>query len=528
MDTIHLTETLERALKLDSDRSFFITEVGLGQLNAALPSKRDLKHRAAKRGITEEETKAILDELVQSGHLLRISGERALRLHGSLYGYFRTGLKAFLEEFVETMKHDAIDLVAEFVHDINAVRSDAYFDEERARENTVDTMHRVESRSPFVEAMEQLGDWDLASIAVLAQGQYALDGGALDLLFWTSMLKPSLRLRKDLATKVSDERGSLYQSDWVEPQNRNAKKEVRTLVPTATTINRWGLDRKLIIPSDASARSFEAIGPDDLPQRELIYPEALQSELSTIAHRLQGERFEETRKNLKERGQAGGLSILMVGPSGTGKTTCVSDWAKSSGRALVRVDLSALRGRYMGESESQTRALFRDLQLFRERQEREPIVLLDEADGFLHRRSAHEGDDVHLTEANLITIFLTELDRFDGILVGTSNHTHTIDPAFHRRFLFTLSIPEPDECARLVLVRKFFPHFNERQVADLARTQFTPAQLELAFNQALMMGQTLDFESTRRRLNSISAGWKTAATNRPTSPMGFRPSTAVK
>lgn len=528
MNTIHNVEALEAALGLTPDRCFFIVQVGLGQLNSALPSKRDLKYRAADRGITEEETNQHLDELTRSGHLARVTSERRFRLHGSLYGYFRTGLKAFLEEFTECMKHDAIDLLAEFMHEVNAMRSEAYFDAERARESTLDALHRVESRAPFLEAMEQLQDWDLAAITVLAQGQYALDGGELDLLFWADMLKPSLRLRKDLVLKLSDESESLYTAGWIRPQHHNPMKAVRAVVPTDAVIAQWNLDRRLVIPSDASPKSFEVIEASTLPTRELIYPSSLQLELSTIGERLEDTRFEETRSAFQERGQRGGLSILLVGPSGTGKTTCVSDWAKSSGRALLQVDLSALRGRYMGESESRTRALFQELRAFRKRQEREPIVLLDEADGFLHRRSAFEGDEVHLTEANLVTIFLTELDRFDGILVGTSNHTHTIDPAFHRRFLFTVAIPEPDDEARKALIRRFFPGFSDGQTTELTRIPFTPAQLELAFNQALMLGQADDFEATRRRINSITAGWKIAGANRPQNPLGFRPTLSVK
>ncbi|KAK6216195.1 mitochondrial dynamin GTPase Msp1 [Pestalotiopsis sp. IQ-011] len=63
----------------------------------------------------------------------------------------------------------------------------------------------------------------------------------------------------------------------------------------------------------------------------------------------------------------------------------------------------------------------------------ECVVLLDEADVFLEKRSLH-----HLERNALVSVFLRVLEYYDGILILTSNRIGTFDEAFNSRIQLSL------------------------------------------------------------------------------------------
>lgn len=65
------------------------------------------------------------------------------------------------------------------------------------------------------------------------------------------------------------------------------------------------------------------------------------------------------------------------------------------------------------------------------------VLLLDEADVFLQERDIHD-----LARNALVSVFLRQLEYFDGILFLTTNRPGSLDEAFQSRIHITLGLPD--------------------------------------------------------------------------------------
>ncbi len=128
---------------------------------------------------------------------------------------------------------------------------------------------------------------------------------------------------------------------------------------------------------------------------------------------------------LKARGHG---CLCFHGAPGTGKTALAEHIAKSLERPLMIRRASDLVSKFVGETEQQMAAMFREAEA------EKAVLLLDEADSFLQdRRGAQRTYEV--TEVNEM---LQGMERFKGIFVCTTNLMDAIDQAALRRFTFKI------------------------------------------------------------------------------------------
>ncbi len=121
-------------------------------------------------------------------------------------------------------------------------------------------------------------------------------------------------------------------------------------------------------------------------------------------------------------------SLCFFGPPGSGKTALAEHIALTLGQCLIVRQASDLMGKYVGETEQNMAAMFR------EAESENGILLLDEADSFLmDRRGAQRTYEV--TEVNEM---LQGMERFKGIFICTTNLMDSIDQAALRRFTFKI------------------------------------------------------------------------------------------
>lgn len=138
-------------------------------------------------------------------------------------------------------------------------------------------------------------------------------------------------------------------------------------------------------------------------------------------------RFEVPRivEALKARGHG---TLCFYGAPGTGKTALAEHIARSLDRPLMVRQASDLVSKFVGETEQNMAAMFRDAE------SEKAVLLLDEADSFLQdRRGAQRTYEV--TEVNEM---LQGMERFAGIFVCTTNLMERIDQAALRRFAFKI------------------------------------------------------------------------------------------
>ena len=145
-----------------------------------------------------------------------------------------------------------------------------------------------------------------------------------------------------------------------------------------------------------------------------------------------------------------GVSVLFLGPSGTGKTSAAEVLAGDLALDLYRVDLSQVVSKYIGETEKNLRRIF-------DAAESGGVVLLfDEADALFGKRS--EVKDAHDRYANIeVSYLLQRMETYRGLAILTSNLKDAIDPAFLRRLRFIVQFPFPDAAGRAEIWRGIFP-----------------------------------------------------------------------
>ncbi len=178
-----------------------------------------------------------------------------------------------------------------------------------------------------------------------------------------------------------------------------------------------------------------------------------------------------------------GLGVLFCGPPGTGKTMAAYILASELGLGVMKVDLSRIEDKYIGETEK------RISEVFEKAEANNCLLFFDEADSLFARRT--EVSDSHDRHANAQTAHLLQkMEEFDGIVVLATNLSGNIDPAFRRRLRFVLEFAKPDAKIRAVLWKKFIPEELPREELDfdfLAKAfDLSPAEIQwTAFSAAV-------------------------------------------
>jgi hypothetical protein len=138
---------------------------------------------------------------------------------------------------------------------------------------------------------------------------------------------------------------------------------------------------------------------------------------------------------------ARGVRLLLAGPPGTGKTLSAEVIAKELGVDLLIVDISRVVSKWIGETEKNLE------QAFQAAEQSKAVLLFDEADALFGKRT--EVSDANDRNANLETAYLlTRLERFEGLVIMSTNMRNNIDPAFLRRIEYIIDFEEPDKIER--------------------------------------------------------------------------------
>jgi AAA+ superfamily predicted ATPase len=158
-----------------------------------------------------------------------------------------------------------------------------------------------------------------------------------------------------------------------------------------------------------------------------------------------------------------GVAALFYGASGTGKTMAAMAIAKELGVQLLRVDLSRVVSKYIGEMEKNIDRVFIDAH------KSGAALLIDEADALFGKRS--EVKDAHDRYANIeVAYLLQRMEDFEGLAILTTNMRQNLDPAFLRRLRFIIEFPRPDMNAREKIWRRCLPA-NSHELDDAAFRQ---------------------------------------------------------
>jgi SpoVK/Ycf46/Vps4 family AAA+-type ATPase len=150
---------------------------------------------------------------------------------------------------------------------------------------------------------------------------------------------------------------------------------------------------------------------------------------------------------------------------------------------VISFDCSKILSMYIGESEKNVRKIFDSYKEIVEKTKSEPILLLNEADQFLSSRSTGAGSSADKMHNQMQNIFLEQIERFQGVLIATTNLLENIDSAFSRRFNYKIKFEKPDLKQRMELwektVPKNAPLDKDVDFAKLAQYDLTGGQIDL-------------------------------------------------
>ncbi len=164
-----------------------------------------------------------------------------------------------------------------------------------------------------------------------------------------------------------------------------------------------------------------------------------------------------------------GLSILLFGAPGTGKSMCAQVIAHELNLELYRVDLSKVIDKYVGETEKSISMIFR------EAKKCNVVLFFDECDTLFAKRS-DDGGSNQASNNNKTALLLQEVEAYDGVSVLATNYKHNIDPAFFRRMKYIVEFQFPDVDTREMLWTTTIP--KDTPLADDVDIRFLAEKFE--------------------------------------------------
>jgi AAA+ superfamily predicted ATPase len=200
-----------------------------------------------------------------------------------------------------------------------------------------------------------------------------------------------------------------------------------------------------------------------------------------------------------------GLVALFSGPPGSGKSMAAQVIAAELGLDLLRVDLSAVVSKWVGETAENLQKILSS------EMSKRAVLFFDEADALYSKRV----DEVKTAQDKYSNMdsghLMVALENYDGIVLMATNLRANIDPAFIRRIRHTVEFEKPTETARSqIWIQAIRGLFGEQEalglqtaVDNLARLEATGAQIKNACLSAYFASRNTDVSLDKYLLGSM-------------------------
>ncbi|MFT7824122.1 MAG: ATP-binding protein [Sulfurimonas sp.] len=228
---------------------------------------------------------------------------------------------------------------------------------------------------------------------------------------------------------------------------------------------------------------FEYLKPTTTLDDVVLHPKTRET-LDSLIKQVDKEVFKKLKEwGIKDKRKGIDARIIFYGSAGTGKTMTAMSLAKTLKRPILSFDCSKILSMYVGESEKNVRKIFDDFKDLSRKVRVEPILLLNEADQFLSSRTEGTGSSADKMHNQMQNIFLEQIERFEGILIATTNLLGNIDKAFSRRFNYKIEFKKPGKKQRLRLWQFMLPenadYTEDFDVQVLVKYELTGGQINL-------------------------------------------------
>lgn len=213
--------------------------------------------------------------------------------------------------------------------------------------------------------------------------------------------------------------------------------------------------------------------------KELFYNPREKQEIGELTSLLGAQRFNEICSRLADNGMRKGFACLFYGSPGTGKTETVLQLARLTGRDIYQVNISQIKSCWVGESEKNIKKIFDNYRAMVESCDIAPILLFNEADAIISKRTEDAQRAVDKMENSIQNIILQEMETLEGIMIATTNLTCNLDKAFERRFLYKIKFDKPCTEAKASIWQSMIPEISADDAKALAsKYDFSGGQIE--------------------------------------------------
>ena len=182
--------------------------------------------------------------------------------------------------------------------------------------------------------------------------------------------------------------------------------------------------------------------------------------------------------------------VIFYGPPGTGKTMSAYCLAKSLKKQVLSFDCSKILSKYVGESEQNVRKIFDSYREICAKTKSEPVLLLNEADQFLSSRLENSSSGSEQMHNQMQNIFLEQIEKFQGVLIATTNFIQSFDKAFSRRFEYKIEFKKPQLKERIQIWQKVLPknaEFEESfDINTIAKYELSGASIVLVMKNVAL------------------------------------------
>lgn len=277
-------------------------------------------------------------------------------------------------------------------------------------------------------------------------------------------------------TGLTFDKKMYYETDEMLPTTDTAPKPTLTH-PYASDEAREKLLKEIIMPrlkdkpkSTKKKTKAKALTIDVL--KKVILPRQIKEEIVSVINQ-----SEQSTKLFEEWGLAEtieygkGQTMLFWGKPGTGKTMCARAIADGLGKPLMAISSAELQTSEPGGMERAVK------KAFAEAKQKKAVLLLDECDSLVYSR-----ENMGMILSAEINCLLTEIEKYEGILVLSTNRVNKLDKALERRISLIVEFPVPDKAARhdiwKAMIPKKLPLARDVKLDELSDLEFTGGQIK--------------------------------------------------
>ncbi len=253
---------------------------------------------------------------------------------------------------------------------------------------------------------------------------------------------------------------------------------------------------KVLIDSVMKSQDiFDLVFPKE-NLNEIILPDKTKDTLNLLIKQLDSSVVNRLKQwGIKDSARGIDAKIIFYGYPGTGKTITAYALSNALKKPILSLDCSKVLSMYVGESEKNVRRIFDTYKSITRDIKKDAILLLDEADQFLSQRSVL-GDSVDKMYNQMQNIFLEQIEKFDGILVATTNLLDNIDSAFSRRFNYKIEFTKPDINQRKEMWKIMLPkdaeYNDDFDIDKLSSYEITGGQIKIIIKNVAYKVATMD------------------------------------